>query len=567
MALRLKKPLARCSWKNSTKPMPPRAKGRSASLATQLVLHACRMGLHRHTQDLLARVGGLIAGDPALDSLVTAMENLLVLEVSREPLEAHHLSGLHELATTAYHRACYVIPSLAITPPEDEAKMIEALNGLFQAVRSLGDNSILQQLRTDALLALAATSGGSATLRGAGVGLLYADGKLEATELVVHLHGHLHSSRDGGEDGPNFLRGLLKTARSSLWLVPEILVNLQAALHEWDDDRFVKLLPLLPVARFSQSPRRVKPIVRVAKSVAALLGAQSLDLTRLPDIDSGEMLRAVEVNRTVRTSRLWPMDWRCFVSERQKPSPLTPLPVGEGDLQRWRLVLGRFSEPRLGSCGKHGSRLSRMDRVLDYLYGREYRGRGVRGKNGGQDGQGGAPGDVESRMGGDADSVLSVPDWIHQVRELFPNDTSEIIQRHALDRYGMTELVTDAEVLKKMEPSYELLKAILAFKGMMSGEVLELARKIVREVVEDLRRKLAKDIRQALWGRLNKQRRSRLKVLRNLDWRRTVRDNLKNFDRKRKQIVLGSLHFFSRVDHHMRLGSISSWLSSIAAQF
>ena len=34
----------------------------------------------------------------------------------------------------------------------------------------------------------------------------------------------------------------------------------------------------------------------------------------------------------------------------------------------------------------------------------------------------------------------------------------------------MTELVTDAEVLKKMEPSYELLKAILSFKGMMSGE-------------------------------------------------------------------------------------------------
>ena len=76
----------------------------------------------------------------------------------------------------------------------------------------------------------------------------------------------------------------------------------------------------------------------------------------------------------------------------------------------------------------------------------------------------------------------------------------------------MTELVTDVEVLKKMEPSYELLKAILSFKGMMSGEVLELARKIVRQVIEDLRRRLAKDVRQALWGRLNKQRRSRLKV-------------------------------------------------------
>jgi Mg-chelatase subunit ChlD len=233
-------------------------------------------------------------------------------------------------------------------------------------------------------------------------------------------------------------------------------------------------------------------------------------------------------------------------------APQQPPPAdATGDLARWRLILGRFAEPSLGAAGGAGSKQSRMDRVLDYLYGREYRGRGVRGSHGKGQGQGGHDGDVESREGGDAESVLAVPEWIQQVRELFPADTAEIIQKHALDRYGMTELVTDAEVLKKLEPNYELLKAILSFKGMMKGEVLETARKIVRHVIEELRRKLAKEVRQALWGRLNKQRRSRLKVLRNLDWRRTIRANLKNYDKERKQIVLGSLHFFSRVDHHM----------------
>ena len=44
----------------------------------------------------------------------------------------------------------------------------------------------------------------------------------------------------------------------------------------------------------------------------------------------------------------------------------------------------------------------------------------------------------------------------------------------------------------------------------------------MRQVIEDLRRRLAREVRQTLWGRLNKQRRSRLKVLRNLDWRRTI---------------------------------------------
>src|SRR5262249_11712604 len=138
--------------------------GRSAGVATQLVLHACRMGLHRHTQDLLTRIGSLLAEDGALDSVVSAMETLLVLEVSREPLEAHHLSGLKELATTAYHRACYLIPGLVNTPPEEEARLLDALNALVQAVYSLGDDADLQQLRADALGQLAASTGGSAAM-------------------------------------------------------------------------------------------------------------------------------------------------------------------------------------------------------------------------------------------------------------------------------------------------------------------------------------------------------------------------------------------------------------------
>jgi Mg-chelatase subunit ChlD len=260
----------------------------------------------------------------------------------------------------------------------------------------------------------------------------------------------------------------------------------------------------------------------------------------------------------------------------QPPDASNPSP----ELVRWRLVLGRFAEPRLpcgfGGAGRSGQgdgksqgprgagqgsgrgqgagggqgagagggqglgpgRYGQMDRVLDYLYGREYQGRGVR-----QEG--------DSRYGGSEESVFTIPDWIREVRELFPADTAEVIQRHALDRYGMTELVTDPEVLAKLEPSYELLKTVLSYKGLMKGDVLEIARRIVRQVVEELRRKLAKEVHQQLWGKLNKQRRSRLKVFKNLDFRRTIRANLRHYDRDRRQLVLETLHFFSRVDHHL----------------
>ena len=115
----------------------------------------------------------------------------------------------------------------------------------------------------------------------------------------------------------------------------------------------------------------------------------------------------------------------------------------------------------------------------------------------------------------------------------------------------MTELVTDEEVLKTLEPNYDLLKAVLAFRHLMSPKVLEVARGIVRQVVEELRQKLAREVRPVLWGRLNRQRRTRLKVARNLDVHRTIRDNLKHYDVERKRLVVQSLHFFARVEHHM----------------
>ena len=44
----------------------------------------------------------------------------------------------------------------------------------------------------------------------------------------------------------------------------------------------------------------------------------------------------------------------------------------------------------------------------------------------------------------------------------------------------MTELVTDPEVLKKLTPNLDLLKAILTFRGLMKETVLHEARRIIR---------------------------------------------------------------------------------------
>src|SRR5689334_11577024 len=102
---------------------------------------------------------------------------------------------------------------------------------------------------------------------------------------------------------------------------------------------------------------------------------------------------------------------------------------------RWRLVLGRFADPQLPFGGGAGRGYARMDRVLEYLYGREYAKRGVR-----KQGSGSASDEADGREGGSGASILYLPDWLREVRELFPRDTIETMEKHALERYGMTEL-------------------------------------------------------------------------------------------------------------------------------
>ena len=78
-----------------------------------------------------------------------------------------------------------------------------------------------------------------------------------------------------------------------------------------------------------------------------------------------------------------------------------------------------------------------------------------------------------------------------------------------------------------------------------------LARKIIRQVVDDLRRRLSSDVRPVLWGRLDRTRRTRMRAAKNLDFRATVRANLQHWDVERKKLLARDLWFRSRVKRHL----------------
>lgn len=204
-------------------------------------------------------------------------------------------------------------------------------------------------------------------------------------------------------------------------------------------------------------------------------------------------------------------------------------------LNRWRLVLGKYASDQISFSPEGEVQFMDMESVLDYLYSREY----------------GEEQDMrEDRRGGSEGSKLTIPSWLRQMKTLFPKRTVEIMERHALEKYGMTELLTDPEVLRKLEPNKELLKTILELKHMMKGEVLNLAREIVKKVADEITKKLEREVRASLVGQINRNASSPVKSARNLDIRKTIRMNLKNYDKNSGddgQLILKNIYFNSRM--------------------
>ena len=201
-------------------------------------------------------------------------------------------------------------------------------------------------------------------------------------------------------------------------------------------------------------------------------------------------------------------------------------------LARWRLVLGEAAEDHCITTGGDAD-LERIEKLIGFLFQ----------PASGQDPSPRAK--PKDRRGGSGDSQLTVPEWVDQVQELFPHQVKEVLQRELVNRRGIRELMEKPELLEKIEPNLDLVKTLLTHKDLMNEKTRVLARKIIDQVVEDLKRKMKIQVQSALTGAIRRDRHSPRRVFRNLDLKTTIRRNLRNFDADRGRLLVDRLFFFA----------------------
>lgn len=197
-------------------------------------------------------------------------------------------------------------------------------------------------------------------------------------------------------------------------------------------------------------------------------------------------------------------------------------------LRRWRLVLGKDAHEGMcgGSGGGHGGdgggigQLAGadlgMDNVLEALYNSE-------------------------RSAGLGASSPNVARWLGDIRTYFPTSSVQFMQKDALERLNLTQLLFEPELLETIEADVHLVVNLLSLSRVIPEKTKDTARMVVRKVVEELERKLANPLLQAVRGSLNRAVRNYRPRANEIDWERTIRANLKNYLPEKRTIIAEKL--------------------------
>ena len=198
-------------------------------------------------------------------------------------------------------------------------------------------------------------------------------------------------------------------------------------------------------------------------------------------------------------------------------------------LERWRLLLG--GDDADGTGVSLSGRLLAMDKAMAALYD-----------------------SGNERRGGLGSSAPQAARWLGDIREYFPQSVVRVMQKDAIERLGMDQLLLEPEMLQAVEPDIDLVTTLMSLSGVIPQKAKATARQIVQRVVQDLIRRLEAPLRQAVSGALKRSTRTRRPRHNEIDWNRTIRANLKHYQPDYRTIV-----------PEQRIGVFGAVLASIPA--
>ena len=213
------------------------------------------------------------------------------------------------------------------------------------------------------------------------------------------------------------------------------------------------------------------------------------------------------------------------------------LRVSEAErLRRWRLMLGGTADES-GVDGS-GVELTGDDVRIDAALAAVYDSTSNRRTGGG-------------RAGGLGSSAPGVARWLGDIRRYFPAQLVHVIQRDAIERLNLRQLLLEPEMLRNVEPDLHLATLLVELNRLLPDETRATARQVVAKVVHDIERQLRQRTHQAVRGALARSQRSRRPRPADIDWPHTIAANLRHYLPEQRTVVPHRLVGYGRQQHSL----------------
>lgn len=199
-------------------------------------------------------------------------------------------------------------------------------------------------------------------------------------------------------------------------------------------------------------------------------------------------------------------------------------------LKRWRLILGKDADRSLDKFGGSGELSAEellMDSALSQIYGSDGESEG-------------------GKLGGNGASSPKLTKWLGDLRTLFEPMEIKVIQNDAIERRGLKQLLFEPEILDGLEPDISTASLLLMLKDQIPKKAKDNARAYIAKIVEEINRRIADDVRRSVTSAVNRREHSPIPSAAALDYKLTIRRNLKNYNAELNKILPEKFYFYER---------------------
>ncbi|WP_272668505.1 MULTISPECIES: DUF5682 family protein [unclassified Providencia] len=284
---------------------------RSSQSAVALLMQAALIGLHQRMPALFSLLDGYIQQDTKFESLIACGHKLVHLWRGRQFFDIEDNFSIEARLDALLQQAFYCFAQITQGDEQQQEPHFSALLSCRELITFMPEINNSHDYTNDFYQALGRCEGQlnqTPLLKGAVDALRYLGAKIDETVLTDEIRRAFSTGSDP-EMAIGYFIGVMRTAPELVLRIPLLIDMLNQLLSEWDEGRFIQVLPDL---RFAFSQLTPKQNAQMAQYVAQDLAIEAKELTlHQTEFNEQQMMEVIQLEQQLQSQliELGLQDW------------------------------------------------------------------------------------------------------------------------------------------------------------------------------------------------------------------------------------------------------------------